>query len=158
MYINSMSLAFLLLSISCMVLAFKAYCLGMVWDCYKYLMLTYHTSDRNDGWSGDRFSFLPTIWSFLGTGRRSNIYRNHLSSQRGADLSGDVEHNRPAPVVFDQSNDLPNYEDALKIPANAYAPPPYFCPTAKPTNTPKVEAENETAPKEPADSTRTSSA
>jgi lysosomal-associated transmembrane protein len=129
MYVNSTSLTFLLLSISCMVLAFKAYCLGMVWDCYKYLMLTSHGA-RGEDWSGDRFGFLPTIWGLLGTGRRSTLHRNSTRSGRGLS-SFETERNgtpRPPPATYDQTNDLPNYEEALKIPANAFAPPPYFCP------------------------------
>ncbi|CAL8086396.1 unnamed protein product [Calicophoron daubneyi] len=129
MYVNSTSLTFLLLSISCMVLAFKAYCLGMVWDCYKYLMLTSH-GGREDDWSSDRYGFLPTIWGLLGTGRRSMVHRNGVRPGR---VAGQAETERggaprPPPATYDQTNDLPNYEEALKIPANAYAPPPYFCP------------------------------
>ncbi|VDP69286.1 unnamed protein product [Echinostoma caproni] len=130
MYINSTSLTFLLLSISCMVLAFKAYCLGMVWDCYKYLMLTNHHGHADD-WTGNRIGFLPTIWGFLGAGRRSTLLRNNLSSadQRAFGADSDRAGVVRPPVSYDQTNDLPNYEDALKIPANAYAPPPYFCPS-----------------------------
>ncbi|TPP60308.1 Tetraspanning orphan receptor, partial [Fasciola gigantica] len=130
MYLNSTSLTFLLLSISCMVLAFKAYCLGMVWDCYKYLMLTSHHGNTDD-WTSNRVGFLPTIWGFLGAGRRSTLLRNNLSPSDQRSFGDDSDRGgavRP-PVSYDQTNDLPNYEDALKIPANAYAPPPYFCPS-----------------------------
>ncbi|THD26049.1 Tetraspanning orphan receptor [Fasciola hepatica] len=130
MYLNSTSLTFLLLSISCMVLAFKAYCLGMVWDCYKYLMLTGHHGNTDD-WTSNRVGFLPTIWGFLGAGRRSTLLRNNLNPSDQRSFGNDSDRGgavRP-PVSYDQTNDLPNYEDALKIPANAYAPPPYFCPS-----------------------------
>ncbi|KAG5451398.1 phosphatidylinositol 3-kinase [Clonorchis sinensis] len=131
MYINSTSLTFLMLSISCTFLAFKAYCLGMVWDCYKYLMLTYHRPDHGE-WSNDPFSFFPSIWGFLGTGRRSSLFRGNARATTDNPLfpvaEGDTHGAQRPPATYDQSNDLPNYDDALKIPANAYAPPPYFIP------------------------------
>ncbi|KAF5403771.1 Complement inhibitory receptor [Paragonimus heterotremus] len=145
MVINSATLTFLLLSILCLVLAFKGYCLGMVWDCYKYLMLTYQRGDRGEDWSTERFGFLPTIWSFLGTGRSRPLIRTNGNAavRRMFGSSGEGESQRPAPPVYDQSNDLPNYEDVLKVPANAYAPPPYFCPsdTGKPTAAAKTDSE-----------------
>ncbi|KAH8871944.1 Tetraspanning orphan receptor isoform 1 [Schistosoma japonicum] len=121
-YIKSTGLAFIILSISCMMLAFKAYCLGMVWDCYKYLMLNRRNNVLNE-WYSDQWGHFSTFWSLLRAGRnRGNNLTGNLDS---ANESNTRAH--PDPVTYDPSNDLPKYDDILKIPANAYAPPPYYC-------------------------------
>nr|CAH8856557.1 unnamed protein product [Trichobilharzia regenti] len=121
-YIKSTSLTFVILAISCVMLAFKAYCLGMVWDCYKYLMLN-RRSNVLDDWYSDQWGNLSTFWSLLRAGRTRNNNPAGGNSPP-ANESNTGGHNEP--VTYDPSNDLPKYEDILKIPANAYAPPPYY--------------------------------
>ncbi|CAH8293324.1 unnamed protein product, partial [Schistosoma turkestanicum] len=120
-HIKSTGLAFIILSISCMMLAFKAYCLGMVWDCYKYLMLN-RRGNLLDDWYSDQWGHLSTFWSLLRAGR------NRSNNSNGNSGSADDPNARPFPdpITYDPANDLPKYEDILKIPANAYAPPPYY--------------------------------
>ncbi|CAI2730501.1 unnamed protein product [Schistosoma spindalis] len=121
-YIKSTGLTFIILSISCMMLAFKAYCLGMVWDCYKYLMLN-RRGNLLDDWYSDQWGHLSTFWSLLRAGR------NRGNNSIGNSGSPNEPNTRPRPdtITYDPANDLPKYEDILKIPANAYAPPPYYC-------------------------------
>ncbi|RTG83083.1 uncharacterized protein DC041_0008209, partial [Schistosoma bovis] len=104
-YIKSTGLTFIILSISCMMLAFKAYCLGMVWDCYKYLMLN-RRGNLLDDWYSDQWGHLSTFWSLLRAGR------NRGNNSIGNSGSTNEPNTRPRPdtITYDPANDLPKYE------------------------------------------------
>nr|AAF21676.1 trispanning orphan receptor [Schistosoma mansoni] len=121
-YIKSTGFTFIILSISCMMLAFKAYRLGTVWDCYKYLMLN-RKSNLLDDWYSDQWGHLSTFWSLLRAGPNGSNNPNGNSGSRNEPNT----RLRPEPITYGPANDLPKYEDILKIPTNAYAPPPYYC-------------------------------
>nr|NP_073170.1 trispanning orphan [Rattus norvegicus]AAF34727.1 trispanning orphan [Rattus norvegicus] len=121
-YIKSTGLTFIISSISCMMLAFKPYRLGTVWDCYKYLMLN-PRGILLDDWYPDQCGPLSHFSaSLLPAGRNwGNI---------GGGMWSLNEHNRrlrPEPVTYGPANDVPKYEDILKIRTNAYVLPPYYC-------------------------------
>ncbi|VDN16193.1 unnamed protein product [Dibothriocephalus latus] len=115
------SIALIMISTSCLILAFKAYCIGMVWDCHRYLLL----SNRLGPLRGANARRLPFFWSAV-------FRRGYPSTE---DIDVDLETNpqdapgafaAPLPTEPLAESALPKYEEALNTPANAYAPPPYF--------------------------------
>ncbi|VDM34903.1 unnamed protein product [Hydatigera taeniaeformis] len=87
-HLNSTSVSLILISTSCLILAFKAYCIGMVWDCHRYLLITNRHGLLPDfSLSGiPRFSLAP----FFGRRpllliRRNRGDSNGLSGGRGGD-------------------------------------------------------------------------
>ncbi|KAL5111095.1 Tetraspanning orphan receptor [Taenia crassiceps] len=141
-HLNSTSVSLILISTSCLILAFKAYCIGMVWDCHRYLLIT----NRHGLLPDFSFSGIPhfSLAPFFGRRPLLLIRRNHgdsssVSGGRGANggLPDLTSVDGTAGVFVDAvptepPNDsaLPKYEEALSIPANAFAPPPYFAPKA----------------------------
>ncbi|BHF60470.1 Lysosomal-associated transmembrane protein 4A [Sparganum proliferum] len=115
------SIALIMISTSCLILAFKAYCIGMVWDCHRYLLL----SNRLGPLRGNSARRLPFFWSAV-------FRRGYPPAE---EVVGDLETNPrdttsvfvgPMPTEPPAESALPKYEEALNTPANAYAPPPYF--------------------------------
>jgi len=133
--INPTSFALLMVSTSCLILAFKAYCIGMVWDCHRYLLLV---TNRRD--------FIPRLPFFLGGMFRrphppnvaGDAGREDLAVEEAADPTSFFVGGVPLNNLPDDSA-LPKYEKALGTPANAYAPPPYFAKVSKVTTEPTKE-------------------
>ncbi|VDL93783.1 unnamed protein product [Schistocephalus solidus] len=81
------SIALIMISTSCLILAFKAYCIGMVWDCHRYLLL----SNRLGPLRGTNARRLPFFWSA--------VFRRGFPSTEEVDV--DLETNpREATSVF----------------------------------------------------------
>ncbi|CDS41236.1 complement inhibitory receptor [Echinococcus multilocularis] len=139
-HLNSTSVSLILISTSCLILAFKAYCIGMVWDCHRYLLITNRHGLLPDfSLSGiSHFSLAP----FFGRRPLLLIRRNRGDGSSGSGGRGGdggppdlTSVNGTAGVFVDavpteppKDSALPKYEEALSIPANAFAPPPYFAP------------------------------
>ncbi|VDN95913.1 unnamed protein product [Rodentolepis nana] len=137
--LNSTSVSLILISASCLILAFKAYCVGMVWDCHRYLLIT----NRHGGIlppPSASSNFIPRFAAFtpfFGR-RRGPLLLIHRRGRDSSDTSGDLPDlstfdGTHAGVFVDaipteppKDSGLPKYEEALSIPANAFAPPPYF--------------------------------
>lgn len=81
---NSTSVSLILVSTSCLILAFKAYCIGMVWDCHRYLLIT----NRHGGLlpSSDLIPRFAALAPFLG--RRRPLVLIHRRG-RGSGSSSD---------------------------------------------------------------------
>ncbi|VUZ42088.1 unnamed protein product [Hymenolepis diminuta] len=147
-HLNSTSVSLILISASCLILAFKAYCVGMVWDCHRYLLIT----NRHGGIlppPSTSTNFIPRFAAFAPFfGRRRGPFL--LIHRRGRE-SGGSSDDLPDLSTFDGTNTgifedaipteppkdsgLPKYEEALSIPANAFAPPPYFAAKSSPEYT-----------------------
>ncbi|KAL5967055.1 Tetraspanning orphan receptor [Taenia solium] len=139
-HLNSTSVSLILISTSCLILAFKAYCIGMVWDCHRYLLIT----NRHGLLPDFSFSGVPhfSLAPFFGRRPLLLIRRNRgdssgVSGGRGGDgglpdlTSADDTAGAfvdAVPTEPPKDSALPKYEEALSIPANAFAPPPYFAP------------------------------
>ncbi|VDD84410.1 unnamed protein product [Mesocestoides corti] len=137
-HLNSTSVSLILISASCLILAFKAYCIGMVWDCHRYLLFT----NRHGILTGMSFSAAPRFPFGLFGRRPLVLFRRNRRGSRGGSAGNDLTtaSGLTTGVFADgiiteppKDSELPKYEEALSIPANAYAPPPYFA--GKPTST-----------------------
>nr|CDS31819.1 complement inhibitory receptor [Hymenolepis microstoma] len=147
-HLNSTSVSLILISASCLILAFKAYCVGMVWDCHRYLLIT----NRHGGIlppPSVSANFIPRFAAFapfFGR-RRGPLLLIHRRGRDSGDNSGDLPDlstfdGTHAGVFVDaipteppKDSGLPKYEEALSIPANAFAPPPYFAAKSSPVDT-----------------------
>lgn len=110
-------MSLILISTSCLILAFKAYCIGMVWDCHRYLLITNRHGfqpDLSPLSSISRFSFAPFF------GRRSLLFIRR--GGRGDSGSGNVQPDRASldgttgvffndvPTEPPKDSTLPKYE------------------------------------------------
>ncbi|KAM7539917.1 hypothetical protein Aperf_G00000038921 [Anoplocephala perfoliata] len=140
-HLNSTSVSLILISTSCLILAFKAYCIGMVWDCHRYLLIT----NRHGGLlpSADIIPRFAALAPFLG--RRRPLVLIHRRGRGSGSSSGgfpDLTTCDGTRVFVDalpteppKDSALPKYEEALSVPANAFAPPPYFATKSTPEET-----------------------
>lgn len=88
-HLTPTSLSVILISTSCLILAFKAYCIGMVWDCHRYLLLT----NRHGLLAGLPLSTIPRFPLFGFLGRRPlvmvRVRGNSSSGENGGGI-GDL--------------------------------------------------------------------